>query len=65
MAKKRKKAAKKREAKRHEVKVHLQTAEAVALLKEVLAHLEGQGGRDLPIAQKVREVIEPPAESAR
>jgi hypothetical protein len=59
MAKKRAKTVKKREAKRREVKVHLQTAEAVALLKEVLAHIEGQGGRDLPIAQKVRKVIGP------
>jgi hypothetical protein len=59
MAKKQPKAAKKREAKRRETKVHLQTAEVVALLKEVLAHLEAQGGRDLPIAGKVREIIRP------
>jgi hypothetical protein len=29
------------------------------LLHEVLTHLEAQGGRDLPLAIKVREHLEP------
>jgi hypothetical protein len=29
------------------------------LLKEVLTHLETQGGRDLPLTIKVREHLEP------
>jgi hypothetical protein len=32
------------------------------LLREVLTHLEAQGGRDLPLAMKIREHLEPTKE---
>jgi hypothetical protein len=33
-----------------------------SLLREVLTHLETQGGRDLPLAIKIREHLEPAKE---